>query len=229
AALPVTVLEKPFAFKVTADRARKTVTIGVSGGDFEWRREPYTVCAVSRDETCDSVSAGPRVCEKSGFPNSSSVFLDLTSRGMLVKDVRFCFIAANVTIGGRTYTQMQSVSEDVWEDVPEDDVESTTGMSGGVIAGIVIAGIVLLSALVVAVVYVLRQRRKKRRGPPDSGTPPSPTVPNPVQRESNPLTTVSVGTSPHTSPPTPAPPQDDSAVQVPVVEQSSNTVERHMD
>ncbi|KEG05420.1 hypothetical protein DQ04_22181000 [Trypanosoma grayi] len=144
---------------------------------------------------------------------------------MLVKDVRFCFIAANVTIGGRTYTHMQSVSEDVWED----DVESTTGMSGGVIAGIVIAGIVLLSALVVAVVYVLRQRRKKRREPLDSGTPPSPTVPHSVPRESNPLTTDTAETSPHTSPPTPAPPQDDSAVQVPVVEQSSNTVERHMD
>ncbi|KEG05378.1 hypothetical protein DQ04_22721000, partial [Trypanosoma grayi] len=42
AALPVTVLEKPFAFKINADRARNTVTIGVSGGDLEWRREPYT-------------------------------------------------------------------------------------------------------------------------------------------------------------------------------------------
>ncbi|KEG06301.1 hypothetical protein DQ04_14751010 [Trypanosoma grayi] len=225
AALPVTVLEKPFAFKVTADRARNTVTIGVSGGDLEWRREPYTVCAVSRDETCDSVSAGPRLCEKSRFPNSFSVSMDLTSRGMLVEDVKFCFIAANVTIGGRTYTHMQSVPEDVWEDVPEDDVESTTGLSGGVIAGIVIACIVVLSALVVAVMYVLHQRRRKRRESLDSGTPPSPTVPHSVPRESNPLTTVSADTSP----PTPVPPQDDGAVQVPVAEQPSNAVERHMD
>ncbi|KEG05180.1 hypothetical protein DQ04_26131000, partial [Trypanosoma grayi] len=149
---------------------QNTVTINVSGGDLEWRREPYTVCAVPHDETCDSVYAGRRVCEKSEFSYSSSVFLDLASRGMPVQDVRFCFVAANVTIGGRTYTHMQDVLEDVWEDVWEDDGESSTGMSGGVIAGIVIAGIALLSVLVVAVVYVLHQRRKNRREPPDSGT-----------------------------------------------------------
>ncbi|KEG11967.1 hypothetical protein DQ04_02101010 [Trypanosoma grayi] len=229
AALPVAVLEKPFAFKITADTDQNTATINVTGGDLEWRREPYTVCAVPQDETCDSVSAGPRVCEKSESPNSLSVFLDLASRGMPVQDVKFCFIAANVTIGGRTYTHMQDVLEDVWEDVWEDDGESTTGMSGGFIAGIVIAGAVLLSALVVAVVYVLHQRRKNRREPPDSGTPPSPTVPHPEQKKSNPLTTVSVGTSPHTPPPTPVPPQDDGAAQVPVAEQPSNTAERHID
>ncbi|KEG05356.1 hypothetical protein DQ04_23031000, partial [Trypanosoma grayi] len=221
AALPVTVLEKPFAFKITADRARNTATIGVSGGDFEWRREPYTVCAVPQDETCDSVSAGPRVCEKSEFPNSLSVSMDLTSRGMLVKDVRFCFIAANVTIGGHTYTQMFDLSKDSSEDYGE----STTGMSGGVIAGIVIAGIVLLSVLVAAVVYVLHQRRKNRRESLDSGTPPSPTVPHPEQKKSNPLTTVAADTSP---PPT-VPPQDDGAAQVPVLERLGNTVQRHVD
>ncbi|KEG10455.1 hypothetical protein DQ04_03691000, partial [Trypanosoma grayi] len=88
AALPVTVLEKPFAFRITADTDRNTAKIGVSGGDLEWRREPYTVCAVSRNAKCDSVSAGPRVCEKSETPQSSSVFLDLASRGMPVQDVK---------------------------------------------------------------------------------------------------------------------------------------------
>ncbi|KEG05327.1 hypothetical protein DQ04_23481000, partial [Trypanosoma grayi] len=221
AALPVTVLEKPFAFKITADTDQNTATIDVTGGDFEWRREPYTVCAVPQDETCDSVSARLLMCEKSGLSWSSSVFMDLTNRGMLVTEVRFCFIAANVTIGGRTYTQMQNVLEDVWEDYGE----STTGLSGGVIAGIAIAGIVLLSVLVAAVVYVLHQRRKKRRESLDSGTPPSPTVPHSVPRESNPLTTDTADTSP---PPT-VPPQDDGAAQVPVVEQQSNTVQRHVD
>ncbi|KEG05230.1 hypothetical protein DQ04_25141000, partial [Trypanosoma grayi] len=186
AALPVTVLEKPFAFRITPDTDKNTAKINVSGGDFEWRREPYTVCAVPQSDTCDSVSARLFMCEKSGSPNSSFVFLDLASRGMPVKDVKFCFIAANMTIGGRTYTHMQGVSEDVWEDVWEDDGESTTGMSGGVIAGIVIAGIALLSVLVAAVLYVLHQRGKNRREPPDSGTPPSPTVPHPEQKKSNP-------------------------------------------
>ncbi|KEG05916.1 hypothetical protein DQ04_17351010 [Trypanosoma grayi] len=148
---------------------------------------------------------------------------------MLVQDVKFCFIAANVTIGGRTYTQMQNVSEDSWGDVPEglsdDDGELTTGLSGGVIAGIAIAGIVLLSVLVAAVVYVLHQRRKNRRESLDSGTRPSPTVPHSVQRQPNPLTTVSADTSP---PPT-VPPQGDGAAQVPVVEQLGNTVQRHVD
>ncbi|KEG05282.1 hypothetical protein DQ04_24101000, partial [Trypanosoma grayi] len=95
--------------------------------------------------------------------------------------------------------------------------------------GIVIAGIVLLSVLAAAVVYVLHQRRKKRRESLDSGTPPSPTVPHSVPRESNPLTTVSVGTSPHTPPPTPVPLQDDGAAQVPVAEQPSKAVEQHID
>ncbi|KEG05734.1 hypothetical protein DQ04_18871000 [Trypanosoma grayi] len=155
--------------------------------------------------------------------------MNLTRRGMYIVDVRFCFIAANVTIGGRTYTHIQDLLKDVWDDSSEDDGESTRGMSGGVIAGIVIAGVVLLSVLVVAVLYVLRQRRKNRRESPDSGTPPSPTVPHPEQKKSNPLTTVSVGSSPHTPPPTPVPPQDDGAAQVPVAEQPSKTMERHMD
>ncbi|KEG05870.1 hypothetical protein DQ04_17681000 [Trypanosoma grayi] len=215
AALPVTVLEKPFAFKITADPDRNTVTIGVSGGDLEWRREPYTVCAVPLSDTCDSVSAGPRMCEKSELPNSLSVFLDLASRGMLVKDVKLCFIAANVTIGGRTYTQMFDLSEG----------KGGKKLSGGVIAGIVIAGIALVIALVVTVVYVLPRRRKNRRESLDTGTQPLSTVPHSVQRESNPLTTVSVDASP----PTTVPPQDDGAVQVPVFEQSGNAVEQHRD
>ncbi|KEG07013.1 hypothetical protein DQ04_11251000 [Trypanosoma grayi] len=221
AALPVTVLEKPFAFKIASDTDKNTVNIGVGGGDLKWRREPYTVCAVPQSDTCDSVSAGPRMCVNSELPWSSSVFMNLTGRGMFVKDMRFCFIAANVTIGGRTYTQMQNMLED--------DCEPTTRLSAGAIAGVVIAGIVLLIVLVAAVVYVLHQQRKNRRVSLDSGTRPSPAVPHSVQKKSNPLTTVSVGTSPHTHPPTPVPPQGDGAAQVPVAEQPSNTAERHMD
>ncbi|KEG05868.1 hypothetical protein DQ04_17701000, partial [Trypanosoma grayi] len=176
AALPVTVLQKPFAFKITADTDNSTVKVDVSGGDLEWRREAYTVCAVPLSDRCDSVSVRPRLCEKSKLPWSPSVFLDLTNRGLLVQHVRFCFIAANITIGGRTYTQMFDSSEDYSpedyssEDFspggfsPEDDDdESTTGMSAGVIAGIVIGCIAFL-IVGVAVFYFCYWRRRPSAG-----------------------------------------------------------------
>ncbi|KEG08341.1 hypothetical protein DQ04_07421030 [Trypanosoma grayi] len=172
AALPVTVLQEPFAFKVTADKDKNTAKIDVSGGDFEWRREPYTVCAVPQGEACGSVSSGSRMCEKSESPNSLSVSMDLTSRGMRVKDAKFCFIAADVTIGGRAYTFTQ--------DLPGYSAVLTRGLSGGVIAGIVIGCIALL-IVGVAVFYFCYWRRRPNVS--KNGDYPSTSVPRHVAKK----------------------------------------------
>ncbi|KEG06184.1 hypothetical protein DQ04_15421000 [Trypanosoma grayi] len=175
AALPVTVLQKPFAFKITVDTDQNTATIDVSGGDLKWRREPYTVCAVPLGLKCDSATTWIVMCEKSELPWSPSIFLNITKSGLLAKDMKFCFLAANVTIGGRTHTQMFDLSEGKGE----------KKLSAGVIAGIVIGCIAFL-IVAVAVFYFCYWRRRPNASR-DDDYPSASVLGHPTKRRSYPV------------------------------------------
>ncbi|KEG06609.1 hypothetical protein DQ04_13071000 [Trypanosoma grayi] len=180
-ALRITVLQTPFAFKITADTDRNTVTINVSGGDLDWRREPYTVCAVPESDTCYSLSAPILMCGSSESADSPSIFLNITESGMLVKDVRFCFVTSFYFIGGSIYGQMFDLSEETEETGGKEKKK----LSAGVIAGIVIAGIVLLT-VGVAVFYFCYWRRRPSAG--RGGDYPSASVlGHPTKRRSYPV------------------------------------------